>query len=136
MLPRGPGATVSRSAETRMSATDRRSVGIQHWVPVIFLALPLAVSGLPRPASAGSMDTLTVVTLNLWHDSHEWPKRLPVIVAEMRRIRPDVLCLQEVLQHPSLRNQAETLGDSLGCQVQFASVDGPERPKRYGNAIL
>ena len=33
-------------------------------------------------------------------------------------------------------HQAETLGDSLGCQVQFASVDGPERPKRYGNAIL
>jgi len=35
-----------------------------------------------------------------------------------------------------LRNQAETLGDSLGCHVQFASVDGPERPKRFGNAIL
>ena len=82
------------------------------------------------------MDTLTVVTLNLWHDSHEWPKRLPLIVTEMRRIRPDVLCLQEVLQHSSLRNQAETLADSLGCHVQFASVDGPERPKRYGNAIL
>ena len=54
----------------------------------------------------------------------------------MRRIRPDVLCLQEVLQNPSLRNQAETLGDSLGCHMQFATVDGPERPKRYGNALL
>jgi len=82
------------------------------------------------------MDTLTVVTLNLWHDQHEWPKRLQVILAEMRRIRPDLLCLQEVLQNPELRNQAETLGDSLGHQVQFASVDGPDRPKRYGNAIL
>jgi endonuclease/exonuclease/phosphatase family metal-dependent hydrolase len=81
-------------------------------------------------------DSLTVVTLNLWHDQHDWPKRLNVIVAKMRRIRPDVLCLQEVLQNPNLRNQAETLGDSLGCHVQFASVDGPERPKRYGNAIL
>jgi len=87
-------------------------------------------------SSAGSPDTLTVVTLNLWHDSHEWPRRLNVIVAEMRRIRPDVLCLQEVLQNPELRNQAETLGDSLGCHVLFASVDGPDRPKRYGNAVL
>jgi endonuclease/exonuclease/phosphatase family metal-dependent hydrolase len=58
------------------------------------------------------------------------------IVSEMRRIQPDVLCLQEVLQNPNLRNQAETLGDSLGCHVTFASVDGPDRPKRYGNAIL
>jgi endonuclease/exonuclease/phosphatase family metal-dependent hydrolase len=95
----------------------------------------LALCALPAGASA-STDTLTVVTLNLWHDQHDWPRRLSVILAEMRRLRPDVLCLQEVLQNPALRNQAETLGDSLGCHVQFASVDGPERPKRYGNAIL
>jgi endonuclease/exonuclease/phosphatase family metal-dependent hydrolase len=96
----------------------------------------LALCALPAAASARTIDTLTVVTLNLWHDQRDWPKRLNVILAEMRRIRPDVLCLQEVLQHPNLRNQAETLGDSLGCHVQFASVDGPERPKRYGNAVL
>ena len=96
----------------------------------------LALCGLPAVTSGATTDTLTVVTLNLWHDQHDWPKRLDVILAEMRRIRPDVLCLQEVLQNPNLRNQAETLGDSLGCHVQFASVDGPERPKRYGNAIL
>lgn len=96
----------------------------------------LALCELPVAASARTIDTLTVVTLNLWNDQHDWPSRLEVIVAEMRRIRPDVLCLQEVLQNPNLRNQAETLGDSLGCHVQFATVDGPERPKRYGNAIL
>jgi endonuclease/exonuclease/phosphatase family metal-dependent hydrolase len=91
---------------------------------------------LPTVAAAGATDTLTVVTLNLWHDQHDWPKRLARIVSELRKIRPDVLCLQEVLQNPDLRNQAETLGDSLNYHVQFASVDGPERPKRYGNAIL
>lgn len=96
----------------------------------------LVLCGSQVPASAGAADTLTVVTLNLWHDQRDWPKRLNVILAEMRRIRPDVLCLQEVLQNPALRNQAETLGDSLGCQVRFASVDGPDSPKRYGNAIL
>ena len=100
------------------------------------LGLGLALCALPTPAEAAKSDTLTVVTLNLWHDSHDWPRRLTVILAELRRIRPDVLCLQEVLQNPGLRNQAETLGDSLGCKVQFASVDGPDRPKRYGNAVL
>lgn len=100
------------------------------------LTAVLVFCGLPQTTWARTSDTLTVVTLNLWHDEQDWPKRLNVILAEMRRIRPDVLCLQEVLQNPNLRNQAETLGDSLGCHVQFATVDGPERPKRYGNAIL
>ena len=97
----------------------------------VLLALTFSIGGHSAP-----VDTLTVVTLNLWHDEHDWPARLNVIVAEMRRLKPDVLCLQEVLQNPNLRNQAETLGDSLGCHVQFATVDGPERPKRYGNALL
>jgi beta-glucosidase len=98
--------------------------------------LGLALALAAAPAAASPSDTLTVVTLNLWHDQHDWPRRLGVILAEMRRVRPDVLCVQEVLQNPNLRNQAETLGDSLGWHVQFASVDGPERPKRYGNAVL
>ena len=100
------------------------------------LACGWAPASSSAPSAAAGRDTLTVVTLNLWHDQHDWPKRLERIVAELRRIRPDVLCLQEVLQNPNLPNQAETLGDRLGCRVQFASVDGPERPKRYGNAIL
>jgi endonuclease/exonuclease/phosphatase family metal-dependent hydrolase len=93
-------------------------------------------SSIASAASVVPPDTLTVVTLNLWHDQRDWPKRLGVILAELRRIRPDVLCLQEVLQHPGLRNQAETLADSLGYDLRFASVDGPERAKRYGNAVL
>ncbi len=96
----------------------------------------LALLATPARASSRSADTLTVVTLNLWHDSHEWPRRLPVILAELRRLRPDVLCLQEVLEHPGLPNQAHTLADSLGCHWRFGSVDGPERSKRYGNAVL
>lgn len=106
---------------------------MRHVFAVLVLASALA---LPSAALAASADTLTVVTINLWHDSHEWPRRLPLILAELRRLKPDVVCLQEVLQHATLRNQAETLGDSLGMRAQFGSVDGPERTKRYGNAIL
>lgn len=83
-----------------------------------------------------SMDTLTVVTLNLFHDQRDWPRRLTVILAGLRELRPDLLCLQEVLQHARLRNQAETLADSLGYQAHFTSVDSVHREKRYGNAIL
>jgi hypothetical protein len=84
-------------------------------------------------AAAGvTSDTLTVVTLNLWHDSHEWPRaperdRRGDAAHPARRAVPP-----GVLQNPELPNQAQTLGDSLGCHVLFASVDGPERPKRYG----
>ena len=95
----------------------------------------LALVAVPSVRSQAT-DTLTVVTLNLWHDQRDWPKRLSVILAEMRELRPDVLCLQEVLQHGSLRNQAETLADSLGYEMHFTSVDSVHREKRYGNAIL
>jgi beta-glucosidase len=109
-------------------------LGACHVLRVLGVALAFTAS--VTPVSAAPADTLTVVTLNLWNDQHDWPRRLNVIVPELRRLHPDVVCLQEVLQNPNLRNQAETLGDSLGCHVQFATVDGPERPKRYGNAIL
>jgi endonuclease/exonuclease/phosphatase family metal-dependent hydrolase len=116
---------------------ERRGLaGLRRLLTLQLAVVALALGSLPQAARAALMDTLTVVTLNLWHDQRDWPKRLQVILAEMRRIRPDILCLQEVLQHPDLRNQAETLGDSLGCHVQFASVDGPEQTKRYGNAVL
>jgi hypothetical protein len=37
---------------------------------------------------------------------------------------------------PESAHQAETLGDSLGCHVQFRIGRRPGAPKRYGNAIL
>jgi endonuclease/exonuclease/phosphatase family metal-dependent hydrolase len=102
-------------------------------------AAPVSSKG-PAPASAPGRawpaDTLTVVSLNLWHDQHEWPKRLARIVRELRALRPDVVCLQEVLQNPTLPNQAATIAESLGYALRFASVDPPDRPKRYGNAVL
>src|SRR5262245_1287226 len=103
---------------------------------VLALAATVASIANVSVAFSSNTDTLTVITLNLWHDQHDWPKRLERIVRELRQIRPDVVCLQEVSQNPNLPNQANTLAESLGCHVQFASVDGPERPKRYGNAIL
>lgn len=100
--------------------------------PAIAVAAAAAAPRVAPPAS----DEITVVTLNLWHDQHDWPARLRRIVAGLRALDPDVICLQEVLQHPTLPNQAATIAESLGCAYRFVSVDGEDRPKRYGNAIL
>ncbi len=79
---------------------------------------------------------LTAVTLNLWHDQHDWTARRAVIVDSLRTLAPDVLFLQEVLENEALPNQARQLADSLGYAFVFTSVDPPDGPKRYGNAIL
>ncbi len=100
------------------------------------LALLLLATLLPAPAFAASRDSLVVVTLNLWHDQHDWPARRGRILEAIRAIRPDVLCLQEVLQHATLPNQAIALAESLGWHANFVSVDSVTRVKRYGNAIL
>jgi endonuclease/exonuclease/phosphatase family metal-dependent hydrolase len=102
----------------------------------IALVTGLAVLFPAAVYAEATPETLTVVTLNLWHDQHDWPSRLAVILPVLRELRPDVICLQEVLQHAGLRNQAETLADSLGAVAYFASVDPVGAPKRYGNAIL
>lgn len=99
------------------------------------LALSLA-AGSARSAPPAPPDTFSVVTLNLWHDQSDWPRRMGRMLRELRVLQPDVLCLQEVLQHATLPNQALAVADSLGYSAHFTSVDDETRPKRYGNAIL
>lgn len=79
---------------------------------------------------------MDVVTLNIWHDREDWPRREALIVAELERLQPDVIFLQEVLQDEGLPNQAERLAHRLGYACHFVSVDPPDRARRYGNAIL
>lgn len=109
---------------------------------VAFLLAAAAVMGPSRlpaevaPAQVAAESGFTAVTLNLWHDQHDWPARRAVIVDTLRALAPDVILLQEVLEKEGLPNQARQLADSLGCAVMFASVDPMGGPKRYGNAIL
>ena len=96
---------------------------------------PRGADSDPRRAGT-SEDAVTVLTLNIWHDQEDWPARLEAIVAEVRTMGPEVICLQEVLQDEGLPNQAETLAGRLGYEVHFASWDSAGSVKRYGNAIL
>lgn len=78
----------------------------------------------------------SIVTFNLYHDKADWPQRRALIVDELRTLDPDVIVLQEVLQHETLRNQAEDLAEALGYSAYFLSVDPADKARRYGNAIL
>ena len=102
---------------------------------ILLLTLLLAGCAAAPPGPAPAVD---VVTLNIWNDSEDEPARLGAIADTLAALRPDVIVLQEVLQDSAkgLANQAETLGARIGYAVVFASVDGPERAKRYGSAIL
>jgi endonuclease/exonuclease/phosphatase family metal-dependent hydrolase len=111
------------------------------FVRLLALALSLALAACastpPSTAQAGADSLeLTLVTLNLWHDKGDWPKRQRLIVEKLRELHPDVITLQEVFQHEGLPNQARTLADALGYEYVFASVDAADKPKRFGNAIL
>lgn len=109
-------------------------------VSTILLALSACQSAPgAEPAAtpaAPQTDSLRVVSLNLWHDKQDWPKRQDMIVRELQALKPDAILLQEVLQDAALPNQAATLAARLGYHYRFFSVDPPQQIHRYGNAIL
>lgn len=104
----------------------------------ILTAFPaLSLMACASVPSGGQTRDLTVATFNIWHDQGDWSARLPLIDATLRATNADVIGLQEVLQDgDALPNQARTLADRLGMQRVFSSVDDPDRPRRYGNALL
>ena len=103
---------------------------------LLMLLLLVASPANGRDASGHGDARIFAVTLNLWHDKADWPRRQAAIIEDLRRSRPDVIALQEVLQHDTLPNQAQTLARALGYRFVFASVDAPSASRRYGNAIL
>ena len=100
------------------------------------LALVLVGCRTSAAPTGIATDSFDVVTFNLYHDRAAWPPRRPLVVEALRQLDPDVIVLQEVLQHDTLPNQAEDLAQALGYQAYFISIDPPGKVRRYGNAIL
>jgi endonuclease/exonuclease/phosphatase family metal-dependent hydrolase len=62
---------------------------------------------------------LRVVTWNLWWRLGEWQARAEAIAATLKKLCPDLVCLQEVWQQGG-ENQAAPLADRLGMEHAFA----------------
>lgn len=134
MIPRAASLPALRRLVARLLTTVAVLAAIT--AAPVHAAGRKAHSGREPADRISSASMLSVVTLNLWHDKGDWPARQRQIVAELRRLQPDVIALQEVLQHENLPNQAQTLADALGYRAYFVSVDAADAPRRYGNAIL
>lgn len=127
---------LARARERCAAALRRAAMLLSLSAIASFSAGSPAIAAGPESGIALRPVTLSVLSLNLWHDKGDWPRRRALIVAEIERLQPDVIALQEVLQREGLRNQAEDLAQALGYQAQFVSVDPADAPRRYGNAIL
>jgi len=80
---------------------------------------------------------LSVLTLNLWHDSGPWPERRRRIREWIERLDPDLIGFQEALRGPGLDRAAE-LGEGLGRHVAFARASDFWGDPRFafGNAVV
>lgn len=66
------------------------------------------------------MQTVKVVTLNLWGEQPPLDRRMHLAIEGLRQLAPDFVGLQEVRQVAgSVPNQAETLARALDMQVYF-----------------
>ena len=134
------------AAHSRLAMSARMGDVTVHLFPMSLLPLPrllfvtlLGLLSVPVHGLADAPETrptISVVTLNLYHDRADWPKRRVQIAETLRRLKPDVVLLQEVLQHATLQNQADWLAKEIGYVSYFVSVDPPGRVQRYGNALL
>lgn len=77
------------------------------------------------------MDRLLVTTLNIRNIADRWADRLPLLLADMAALQPDVMGLQEVV-YPM---QQDRLLGAAG-EAQYAAVRGWAGRPEYGNSLL
>ena len=78
------------------------------------------------------LDTrLRVMTWNLWWRFGPFEERQPLIAATLRRVDPDIACLQEVWEE-----QAASLADGLGYEHVYGSRFERSEGFQFGNAVL
>ena len=79
---------------------------------------------------------LRVVTLNVWNLDGPWRERRVELVAWLQRLEPDIVCLQEIIETPDGRNQAQWIADAVGG-FHHAYGGREIRPGvLFGNAVL
>lgn len=80
--------------------------------------------------------TVSILTLNVWHNRGPYPTRQALIREWFERLQPDLIALQEVLRGPGC-DQLGDLTAGLGYHTDFVSaVDFWDEPTlEFGNAI-
>ncbi|MFI6470301.1 endonuclease/exonuclease/phosphatase family protein [Streptomyces sp. NPDC050516] len=92
-------------------------------------------AALCRNAYGVVVDMERAVTLNIWGRGSAWRRRLPLVRAELVRLGPDLVGLQEVWRRGS-RCQAERIADALGHHVTYAPACSTRTRATQGNALL
>ena len=77
------------------------------------------------------MASLLAATLNLRNIADRWPERLPLLLADMAALQPDVIGLQEVV----FAIQQDRLLGAAG-EARYVTFRGWAGRPEYGNAIL
>ena len=77
------------------------------------------------------MDRLHVATLNIRNLADRWPERLPLLLADMAALQPDLLGLQEVV-YPM--HQDRIIG--AAGEGRYSAVRGWAGRPEYGNSLL
>ena len=77
------------------------------------------------------MDTLRIATLNIRNLADRWEERLPLLLADMAALQPDLLGLQEVV-YPL---QQDRLVGAAG-ERRYEALRGWAGRPEYGNALL
>lgn len=77
------------------------------------------------------MDRLHVATFNILNLADRWPERLPLILADMAALQPDLLGLQEVVY---VMQQDRLIG--AAGEAHYAAVRGWAGRPEYGNSLL
>ena len=77
------------------------------------------------------MDRLHVATLNILNLADRWPERLPLILADMAALQPDLLALQEVVY---VMQQDRLIG--AAGEGRYAAIRGWAGRPEYGNSLL
>lgn len=77
------------------------------------------------------MDRLHVATLNILNLADRWPERLPLILADMAALQPDLLGLQEVVY---VMQQDRLIG--AAGQGRYAAHRAWAGRPEYGNSLL
>jgi endonuclease/exonuclease/phosphatase family metal-dependent hydrolase len=77
------------------------------------------------------MDRLHVATLNILNLADRWPERLPLILADMAALQPDLLGLQEVVY---VMQQDRLIG--AAGEGRYAALRGWAGRPEYGNSLL